>query len=168
MPSEASYDGYPQYENGIGMVRDLMEDWKRLRRRLTRRGEPRRGASATLVSGEMIARALGRLVGEWAELTGAEADLAVVPNRFFGPRVRVSGLLTGGDIMANAHRFGGDVVILPAAMLDKTGTRLLDGFTPADLEARLGRPVAFAGYLSEVDRIVFEVPSPARGYPLVS
>jgi putative radical SAM enzyme (TIGR03279 family) len=157
VPSAASYDGYPQYENGIGMVRDLIDDWKRLRKRLLRRGNPvRQAPSATLVCAEMIGRQLSELVDEWRTVTGAEADLQVLENSFFGPRVRVSGLLTGGDIVANRHRFGGDIVILPSVMLDKTGSRLIDGMTPAELTAALGRPVRFAGYLSEVDRIVFE------------
>ena len=156
VPSAASYDDYPQYENGIGMVRDLIDDWKRLRRRLLRGGSPRREApSATLVCGEMIGDTLGGLLAEWREVTGADADLTVVSNSFFGPRVRVSGLLTGGDIVANAHRYRGDLVVLPSVMLDKTGTRLLDGLTPADLTAQIGKPVAFAGYLSEVDQVVF-------------
>jgi putative radical SAM enzyme (TIGR03279 family) len=156
IPSTASYDGYPQYENGIGMVRDLMDDWKRLRRRLERATAPRSGTSAALVCGEMIAGTLHDLTGAWSDVTGAEVDLVAVPNRFFGSRVRVSGLLTGGDIVANAHRYTGDVVILPSVMLDKTGSRLLDGVTPTELEQCLGKPVYFAGYLSEVDRIVFE------------
>jgi len=78
-----------------------------------------------------------------------------LPNTFFGPRVRVSGLLTGGEIIANAHRYAGEIVILPSVMLDKTGSRLLDGVTPAELTAQLNKPVYFAGYLSEVDRVVF-------------
>jgi putative radical SAM enzyme (TIGR03279 family) len=156
-PSTASYDGYPQYENGIGMVRDLIDDWKRLRRRLLYRGAPvRQGPRATLVCGDMIGQALGRLVGQWSDLTGAEIELEVLENSFFGSRVRVSGLLTGRDVVANADRYRGDIVILPAVMLDKTGTRTLDDMTPAQIAARLGKPVFFAGYLSEVDRIVFE------------
>ena len=144
IPSAASYDGYPQFENGIGMVRDLMDDWKRLRRRLARRATNRTGPSATLVCGEMIADTLHSLAGAWATETGADMDLVTVPNSFFGPRVRVSGLLTGGDIMANAHRYTGEIVILPAVMLDKSGSRLLDGVTPVDLEQRLGKRVYFA------------------------
>lgn len=155
IPSTPSYDGYPQYENGIGMVRDLMDDWKRLRRRLQRTSSPRDGPSATLVCGEMIADTLDKLAGAWATETGAQFDLVPVPNSFFGSRVRVSGLLTGGDIIANAHRYTGDLVILPSVMLDKTGSRLLDGVTPTELEQCLNKPVYFAGYLSEVDRIVF-------------
>lgn len=155
VPSAASYDGYPQYENGIGMVRDLIDDFKRLRRRILRRERPRPEVSTTLVCAEMVGDALGGLVEEWKAVTGAEADLTVLGNDFFGPRVRVSGLLTGGDIIASAHLYRGDIVILPAVMLDKTGSRTLDGMTPRQLEERLGKPVRFAGYLSEVDGIVF-------------
>jgi putative radical SAM enzyme (TIGR03279 family) len=156
VPSAAAYDGYPQFENGIGMVRDLHDDWTRLRRRLARRNEVRpRPPSVTLVCGDMIGRELARLVEAWNAVTGAKAEVAVVENTFFGPRVRVSGLLTGKDILANAHRFAGEMLILPSVMLNKTGTRTLDDMTPAELAARLGRPIAFAGYLSEVDQIVF-------------
>lgn len=156
IPSAASYDGYPQFENGIGMVRDLMDDWKRLRRRLGRSTAPRRGVSATLVCGEMIAHTLHVLTDAWVAETGAEVTLAPVANTFFGSRVRVSGLLTGGDILANAHQYTGEILILPAVMLDKTGSRLLDGVTPAELQQALNKPVYFAAYVSEVDRIVFE------------
>lgn len=154
VPSVKSYDGYPQFENGIGMVRDLIDDWRRLRRRIFRNAR-HSGVTATLVCGEMISEALRDLVEQWTDRTGAQAFLTVVQNSFFGPRVRVSGLLTGGDIVANAQRYRGDMIILPMAMLDKTGTRTLDGMTPVELEDQIGKPIRFAGYLSEVDEIVF-------------
>jgi putative radical SAM enzyme (TIGR03279 family) len=156
VPSAESYDGYPQYENGIGMVRDLVDDWARLRCRLMRRENRLAGPCATLVSAEMIADVLGDLTGKWTALSGARAEHVVLKNGFFGPRVRVSGLLTGGDVVTNAGRYSGEVVILPSVMLDKTGSRTIDGMTPAEISARLGKSVYFAGYLSEVDRIVFE------------
>ncbi len=156
VPSTGSYDGYPQYENGIGMVRDLIDDWKRLSRKHVRRGSPQReGVSATVVCGDMIGEALGGLLDQWRQMTRARAELAAIDNTFFGSRVRVSGLLTGKDVLANAHRYRGDILILPSVMLDKTGSRTLDDMTPQEIAARLGKPVFFAGYLSEVDRIVF-------------
>jgi putative radical SAM enzyme (TIGR03279 family) len=155
VPSAASYDGYPQFENGIGMVRDLIDDWRRTKRRLQRLNASRSGPSATLVCGEMIADQLGALLDDWQETTGASAQLAALRNTFFGPRVRVSGLITGSVVLENADRYQGDIVILPSVMLDKTGTRTLDNLTPAELSARLGKPIYFAAYLSEVDRIVF-------------
>jgi NifB/MoaA-like Fe-S oxidoreductase len=103
----------------------------------------------------MIGDVLGRLTGEWTDLTRVRAEVVVTPNRFFGPRVRVSGLLTGGDVIANADRYRGDVVILPAVMLDKTGTRTVDGLTPEEIERQIGKPIGFAGYLSEVDDLIF-------------
>lgn len=166
VPSAESYDGYPQYENGIGMVRDLIDDWKRLRRRILRRGDRTPPVSATLVSGEMIGDVLGDLTRQWAGLSGVRAEHAVVKNGFFGSRVRVSGLLTGGDIIANADRYAGKVVILPSVMLDKTGSRTIDGLSPAELSQRIGKPVYFAGYLSDVDRIVFEGKQTAFGEAL--
>lgn len=156
VPSAAAYDGYPQYENGIGMVRDVIDDWTRLRRRLARRPPSAQAPSVTLVCAEMIGTVLGNLTQEWGEATNVRAHLAVVRNEFFGPRVRVSGLLTGQDILANAHRFHGEVVVLPTVMLDKTGTRTLDDMSPAQLATTLGKPVHFAGCMSEVHAAVFE------------
>jgi NifB/MoaA-like Fe-S oxidoreductase len=136
------------------MVRDLVDDWRRTKRRIVARGTTYGSQSATLVCGQMIGEALGDLVADWHGTAGAPVDLAVIGNTFFGPRVRVSGLLTAGDVVANAGRYTGDAVILPSAMLDKTGTRTLDNVTPAEIEAQIGKPVHFAGYLSEVDTVL--------------
>ncbi len=97
-PSAASYDGYPQFENGIGMVRDLLDDSTRLRRRISRAPASRIGPTATLVCGEMIADTLREATARWAEVSGARAQIVPIGNEFFGARVRVSGLLTGGDV----------------------------------------------------------------------
>ncbi len=56
----------------------------------------------------------------------------------------------------NARRYDGDIIVLPSVMLDKTGTRTLDGMTPTELKQALRKPVYFAGYLSDVHRVVFE------------
>lgn len=154
VPAASWYDGYPQYENGIGMVRDLLDDWGKTRRRL--RSGPSRPSRLriSLVCGEMIAPALDRLVNEWRRLRGIQAHLVVLPNGFFGPRVKVSGLLTGRDIIANKDKLQGDLVILPEVMLDKTGKRLLDNFTPDELQSAIGKPIQFAGMMSAVDKLV--------------
>lgn len=153
VPSATTYDGYPQYENGIGMVRDLLDDWKAAKRRIPRLPSTP-AASVSLVCGEMIAPILTEIAGEWQVQRGGQAEVVAIENEFFGPRVRVSGLLTGRDIISNRDRLRGDVIILPEVMLDKTGSRLLDNLTPAELERSLGRPVRFAGMMSRVDEIM--------------
>ncbi len=155
VPPAATYDGYPQYENGIGMVRDLLDDWRRTRRRIRAgHGSQHTRRSFSLVCGELIAPVLEPMIAEWARLRGVAAELVVVENRFFGPRVRVSGLLTARDILGVRSRLRGDVVVLPEVMLDKTGSRLLDNVGPAELEGRLGKPVRFAAQMSGLDLLL--------------
>jgi NifB/MoaA-like Fe-S oxidoreductase len=103
----------------------------------------------------MIGECLDEIVGEWVDLSGAEAELCVTSNSFFGPRVRVSGLLTGGEVVKHANRYRGDLVVLPTVMLDKTGSRTIDGMTPVEIAGSIGKPVHFASYMSEVDDLIF-------------
>ncbi len=151
LPAASRYDGYPQYENGIGMTRALIDDWRRLRRRLT--GEKRRWAAKrlTLACGTLVAPVLAQLAAEMTVLTGIDASVAPVENAFFGPRVTVSGLLTGRDIIDSLRgRELGDLLVLPRHALDHAGDLFLDDVTPAEVSAALSTPVAFASTLSEL------------------
>ena len=158
LPASSRYDGYPQYENGIGMTRALIDDWRRLRRRLVRRHESPRPTGRkrmTLACGTLIAPVLTQLAAEMSALTGIDASVVPVENAFFGPRVTVSGLLTGGDIIETLRgRELGDLVVLPRHALNHAGTLFLDDATPADVSAALSTPVAFASTLSELLRLV--------------
>ncbi|HFD38418.1 MAG TPA: DUF512 domain-containing protein, partial [Anaerolineae bacterium] len=159
VPPAAEYDGFPQLENGVGMVRQLLDEWAEMQRD----GEPPRAAgSATLVCGTLIAPLLGRIVGEMAAWSGADLRLVPIVNRFFGAVTTVSGLLTGQDVVdALQGRALGERVILPRAMF--TGRYgagatppgyTLDDLSLDDLAARLGRPVEMAGSLAELmDRL---------------
>jgi putative radical SAM enzyme (TIGR03279 family) len=154
LPGAAHYDGFEQYENGIGMTRSLLEDWRKARRRAANAGAGRR---ASLVCATLIAPVLQRLAAEIEEHTGAKVVVHALENRFFGPRVNVSGLLVGGDIAEQLRgRDLGDVAVLPRYALDYTGHRFLDDMTPAQLEGELGVPLAFASTAGEVLQILGE------------
>ncbi len=155
-PGAAHYDGFPQYENGIGMTRSLIDDWRKLRRRagVTAATDVRR---MTFAFGTIIGPTLATLGAEFGELVGAAVDVVPIENRFFGPRVNVSGLLVGGDIVDALRGLRlGDLVVLPRYALDYTGERFLDDMTPPQVQAALGVPVAFASTLREVLQIVRE------------
>jgi putative radical SAM enzyme (TIGR03279 family) len=183
VPAASHYDGYAQYENGIGMTRSMIEDWRRARtgKRRTARaggGAPALGRQglarnatatggvaagiggvrrATFVCGTLIAPTIARLAGEFKAATGVFVDVVGVENEFFGPRVNVSGLLTAGDISrAMRGRDAGDLVVLPRYSLDYTGSLFLDDVTPDVLQRELGVPLAFASTLGEVLQIVGE------------
>jgi putative radical SAM enzyme (TIGR03279 family) len=145
VPGATAYDGFPQLANGVGLVRRFLDDWRRTERRLQQRSVRPAVQSATMVSGqaflpflEEVARGLGSLMGVrcWAE---------GVLNRLLGESVTVAGLLSGRDVAEQlAQRELGAVVILPRSMLDASGERTLDDWTPADLAAALGRQIALA------------------------
>ena len=148
VPSARYYDGFPQYSNGVGMVRSLLDELARLRRRRARARA--RFARATAICGTLAAPILRQALGEAGELLGCRVEVVAVENLFFGPSVTVSGLLTGGDVLAGLRGHDlGDVVLAPRYMLDVVGARFLDDVTPAELEAALGRPLRFAGTLRE-------------------
>jgi len=149
-PTSKRYNGYPQYENGIGMTRALLDDWRRLQRRM-----PPLAADApkrmTLVCGILIAPTLTRLASELGVLTGVEARVVPVENRLLGPRVTVSGLLAGADIIQSLRsRDLGDLVALPRHALDHPGALFLDDTTPAGVSAALATPIVFASSMSEL------------------
>jgi putative radical SAM enzyme (TIGR03279 family) len=142
VPPARHYDGYAQYQNGVGMVRSLLDEWSRLRRHAA----PLR-KKVTAVTGTLIAPYLAPMLAQLG------ADLVPVENRYFGSVVNVAGLLTARDILdALKGRQLGDVVAVPRAALDTPGERFLDDMTPAQLEAELGRPVAFVETLKDLIR----------------
>ncbi len=150
LPASSRYDGYPQFENGIGMTRSLIDDWRSVRRRLTKNGsgEPNHDRM-TLACGQLIGPTLSQLAFEMAQLTGMKLEVTAVENRLFGARVTVSGLLAGADIIdALRGRDLGDIVVLPRHALDYAASLFLDDLTPDDVSKALNRPVGFASALS--------------------
>jgi putative radical SAM enzyme (TIGR03279 family) len=138
LPDAAAYEGFPVIEDGIGLVRHFEDGW---RRSLARRRARRVVRDVTLVTGEMFAPRLTRLV---AMLDGgARARVAAVPNDFFGRGIGVTGLLTGADIQRHLAALGppGDAVLLPAVTVRDVDGVFLDDVTPADLARDLGVPV---------------------------
>jgi NifB/MoaA-like Fe-S oxidoreductase len=149
VPSARQYDGYPQYENGIGMVRSLLDDWRRARRKLAAVPGIRPQRRAAIGCGHLAAGVLLPIVQELKEL-GFDVSLVPVRNDFFGPSITVSGLLTGSDVHSALSGSKYDVVFLPRYMLDTPGVRTLDGWTPDQIREDLGTEVVFTTSLSTV------------------
>ncbi|MEN6479838.1 MAG: DUF512 domain-containing protein [Anaerolineales bacterium] len=157
VPPAAFYAAPEQRDNGVGLVRALLDDWAEAQRRLRRRSWWRRRRlrghavqSATLVCGASIGPQLRNLAAEVTAATGIAIDVRVVANRFFGETVTVSGLLTAQDLMAQLPASeAGEAILLPTAMLDAPAGRTLDDVTLAEIAAHYRRPVHTAGLLSE-------------------
>jgi putative radical SAM enzyme (TIGR03279 family) len=138
VPPAPDYEGYPQHENGIGMLRAMQDRWLRGEDSIrSRNGARERVAVVTGVSAAPTLRALLRNMPP----PDVEVDLCVVENEYFGSTVTVSGLLVGADIeraLGTRPRF--DRVLLPPNCL-KEGGLFLDDRTRSQLADALGVPV---------------------------
>ena len=154
VPPADEYDGFPQLENGVGLTRVFLDEWEETRSRV--QGSTFKAGKIILVCGTLIAPLLEEIAAEFGRLTGLEVESIPVVNKFFGPTVTVSGLLTGRDVIAALQqrtlegRDLGDVVFLPRTMFDSTGEVTLDDMTPLEIGARLGTRVEIAGAMGEL------------------
>jgi len=138
IPPASAFEGFPQAENGIGMLRQTMDAWLAGKEGVVPRNGKRERVA--IVTGTSAAPTLRRLLDERPP-TGADASLCVVTNEYFGDTVTVSGLLVGADIEAALVKHGpADRVLLPPNCL-KEQELFLDDRTRSDLESRLGVPV---------------------------
>lgn len=133
MPPENFYDGFPQIENGIGMTRNFIEEFRREKKIFA--GE-NSGMKIDVVAGTSIAGVLKNLAREESEKnSGLDVKILPVVNNFFGSTVNVSGLLTGGDIIDalkknNRER---DKILIPGTALRAGEETFLDDVTVDDM-----------------------------------
>ena len=151
IPGAAFYDDPAQEENGVGLVRGLLDDWEETRQRLADCSWA--GERMIWVCGRLIAPVLEGIAAELAAATGREIIVRPVANRFFGESVTVSGLLTGGDVVRALEGETGGAVVLPRAMFDASGALTLDDMTLDDLKHELGGPVAVVGRVGDLLRL---------------
>lgn len=150
IPPTSHYDSFGQLEDGIGLTRRFLDDVEALIRRPRRLATYRPGivACATLIGPTMISS-----IESLNAALGTQIRPVVVENRFFGPEINVSGLLTGRDVLAALEdRPGDEPVFISNHMISARTNTLLDDMRLDELQTALGRPVIVAEHLSDVCR----------------
>ncbi len=143
LPEEECYDGYLQLENGVGMLRLLLNEFDAAVKALRASGTvSRSGAGSVTVSlaTGMLAYPYIRQMAETMEAVCGGLKILTYPirNRFFGESITVSGLLTGGDIAAQlAGRELGRRLFLPQNVLRSGEDVFLDDMRLGELEGTL-------------------------------
>ncbi|HEX4715451.1 MAG TPA: DUF512 domain-containing protein [Ktedonobacteraceae bacterium] len=136
-PPARHYGSYAQIENGVGMTRYLIEQWRAGQRRLPRKmAEPRK---VTLVTSAMALPVIEGFASDLRTIPNLEVQVLPVVNQFFGPEVTVAGLLCAQDVLSTLNKQDnlGDLVLLPRVMLDNEGKRFLDDVTVEEFQASL-------------------------------
>ena len=120
-PPVEYYDDFPQIENGIGMTRNFIEEFKAEALAADKK------IVVDVISGTSFAKVLRQLV--------AAPNVRIVPvvNKFFGERVNVSGLLTGQDIIEALRGGERDLILIPATALRAGEEVFLDDVTLAEV-----------------------------------
>lgn len=152
-PQGTLYEGYDQLENGVGLVRQFQDEWADVEPSLPANvDQPTR---MVIACGTLAAPVLEPVAQRLNQIGDLRVELCPVVNEFFGDMVTVSGLLTGGDVVAELKKHGhADIVMLPKVMFDHSGTRTIDEWTIERIEAELGAKVVLARMPHEIRRVI--------------
>ena len=152
LPDEEYYDGYPQLDNGVGLITsqhneilmridELVEDGYKLQQ----------NRHILSVTGKAAYGFISRMAKKLEEaFEGLKFDVHLVENEFFGHSVTVAGLLTGIDVYNELKdKTLPDTLLIPSVMLRHEGDLFLDNMSIDELSQKLSVniiPVSCDGY----------------------
>lgn len=139
LPDADAYEGYPQYENGVGMVRCLLDEFYDALFDAEYHGGER---TLTIATGTAAAPFFEKMMHDLHEkFLAITVNVIAVRNDFYGESVTVAGLLTGQDLLAQLKdRDLGEAVLLSETCL-RYDDLFLDDMSREELETALGVPV---------------------------
>ena len=139
-PDEAYYEGYGQLENGVGMMRLLLEEVKERLEELSGDDHKRHVAIATAKLAYPTIKKLAADVKK--KFPNITIEVYCIINEFFGEHITVSGLLTGQDIIAQLKgKMLGEELLLPCNVLKADEDIFLDDISLKELSDSLQVPV---------------------------
>ena len=137
VPEEDFYEGYPQLENGVGLLRLLYTEFDEA---LEENPGPAAGTPFSVATGVSasgtISELLGRARGKFPTINGRVYPIV---NDFFGHTIDVAGLITGRDLIAQLRgRELGKRLYITNRMLRDGGGVFLDDVTVPEVSRELG------------------------------
>lgn len=132
IPSFDDYEGFPQIENGVGLCASVKQEFLDALA-LSKKRKPKK--KKTVVTGMISYEFIKELV---SELDGDMIQVVPVTNQYFGDKITVTGLITGGDLIKQLKgKDLGKKVVLSSSMLRHGDTVFLDDVTIEDVEREL-------------------------------
>lgn len=127
-PEAGRYDGFVQLENGVGMVRLMKEEFEQ---EFSAVQGDEREYEVSIVTGVLVYDSIKILVDRMKEkFPNVKIHLYKIINDFFGHRITVTGLLTGGDMIKQLKgKPLGQRLILPSNTLMADEPKFLDDVT---------------------------------------
>ncbi len=149
LPRGEEYEDYPQLENGIGLSRKFIDDF---RTSLRARGVPEMGRGITILTGVLGGKVLRLAMAGTGLAEASWLQIRPLGNILLGESITVSGLLSGIDIIKGleADPIAGEIALVPATQLREG--RFLDSMELEEVSKRIGKTI---------------IPVPADGSSLV-
>lgn len=152
VPPKQYYEDYPQIENGVGLLRQLLEEWKQFKKTFknleVKSGTKRK--KHLLITSQSAFFYLNKILQEAHKCQPSYAvEFHAVPvvNKYFGETVTVAGLLTAKDIIRVIKKELSindyDMVIVPRVMFNYAGSTL-DGYSEERISNTIGVPLKVA------------------------
>lgn len=146
LPKEERYDGYLQLENGVGMLRLLLDEFdeafaeiKNVKKHKFDNKERVLSIATGKLAYRFIKEMADKIMAEFPQIT---IHIYPIKNDFFGEMITVSGLLTGQDLKAQlSGQILGERLLLPQNVFKSGEDIFLDDITRQELENALQVPI---------------------------
>ncbi len=137
IPDNDYYEDYPQYENGVGMLRSLEDEFSRRMNEID--VMPHKLRNVSIATGAAAYEFISELARSAEEkYPGLSCRVYKIINNFFGDTITVTGLLTGQDLAEQllGKKLGG-TLLLSESMVMRGSDIFLDDMTVPQLEKKL-------------------------------
>ena len=148
LPDTEYYEDYPQIENGVGMLRSLIDEYGAEIADIIAYGEAGElSRTVSIATGVAAYPTVSDLASKLQAIySGLKVNVYEIKNHFFGESITVSGLLTGRDMYEQlCDRELGDELLIPKNALRHGEDVFLCDMTVAELSERLGVKISAVG-----------------------
>ncbi|SKC87343.1 DUF512 domain-containing protein [Maledivibacter halophilus] len=141
LPRYEDYEGFPQIENGVGLIRKLEKEFDEYLLSLPKGLEIDK--TVNIVTGVSAAEFMKELAKKLTDrISKLKIQVYPIKNNFFGETITVSGLITGQDIIKQLdNKELGDSILIPKSMLKSDESIFLDDVKVKDIEKYFGKKV---------------------------
>lgn len=148
LPQIEYYEDFSQYENGVGMLRSLIDEFEKALDAAEWNGKERHVSIACGYAPYSVISELAKKAEDRFPLL--KCDVYKIKNDFFGHRITVTGLITAQDLIAQLKdKSLGNELLLSTSMLRRDSEEFLDDITVSEVEESLNvsiKPTNNDGY----------------------
>ena len=149
LPSRASYEDFPQQENGVGSIRAFLASLDEATTNLPHSVE--KPVRSSWVVGRLVETALEPVLKRLNAVEGVQLTLHGLPSPYWGQDQVVTGLLTGQDLLDGLiDQDLGDQLLLPSVMLRQGDPVFLDDMTLNQIRQILPVPIRIVHGAAEI------------------